>query len=281
MTARLLIAAGACFGVAAGANAQLQDSASAAQSGNAYVGPAGTDIYNNAYDGASTFGNAFQVFEAAFSGYDIWLGDDFSADANYDSIEMATVAFCGNGCVDPFLVQDFYGRIYDALPNDANANLVAESDSFSFNGIDTWTATFEDDCLPAGDYFFAVAARNDFGTNGQTYAFQQNTQVPNDGFQWNPGGAFGFPGNLQFITDQDGVTPGSPNMVITGSEVDQCDGAGCPGDCDGNGVLNILDFVCFQGEFQNQSPFGDCDGNGLYNILDFVCFQGDFQQGCP
>ena len=50
-------------------------------------------------------------------------------------------------------------------------------------------------------------------------------------------------------------------------------------DCDDNGDLNILDFVCFQQEWQAQSEKGDCDGNGLYNILDFVCFQGVFTQG--
>jgi hypothetical protein len=50
-------------------------------------------------------------------------------------------------------------------------------------------------------------------------------------------------------------------------------------DCDENGQLNILDFVCFQQEWQAQSDKGDCDGNGLYNILDFVCFQGVFTQG--
>jgi hypothetical protein len=51
----------------------------------------------------------------------------------------------------------------------------------------------------------------------------------------------------------------------------------CPGDCNGDGVANILDFVCFQGEWQAQSDKGDCDVNGLYNILDFVCFQGEWQ----
>ena len=25
----------------------------------------------------------------------------------------------------------------------------------------------------------------------------------------------------------------------------------------------------------------DCDGNGLLNILDFVCYQGAFTAGCP
>jgi hypothetical protein len=54
----------------------------------------------------------------------------------------------------------------------------------------------------------------------------------------------------------------------------------CIADCNDDGALNILDFVCFQGEWQAQTELGDCDGNDLYNILDFVCFQGVFQQGC-
>jgi hypothetical protein len=51
----------------------------------------------------------------------------------------------------------------------------------------------------------------------------------------------------------------------------------CPGDCNGDGVANILDFVCFQNEWQGQTALGDCDGNGDYNILDFVCFQNEWQ----
>jgi hypothetical protein len=55
---------------------------------------------------------------------------------------------------------------------------------------------------------------------------------------------------------------------------------GCIADCDANGVLNILDFVCFQNLFQTMAPEADCNDDGALNILDFVCFQGEFQQGC-
>jgi hypothetical protein len=55
---------------------------------------------------------------------------------------------------------------------------------------------------------------------------------------------------------------------------------GCFADCDGDGELTILDFVCYQGLFQSGDPGADCDGNGELNILDFVCFQNEFQQGC-
>lgn len=57
--------------------------------------------------------------------------------------------------------------------------------------------------------------------------------------------------------------------------------AGCPADCNADGSLSILDFVCFQAEWQAQSPLGDCDNNGVFNIIDFVCFQTLFQAGCP
>ena len=55
---------------------------------------------------------------------------------------------------------------------------------------------------------------------------------------------------------------------------------GCYADCDGNGELNILDFVCYQNEFTTGSDAADCDGNGELNILDFVCFQNAFTAGC-
>jgi hypothetical protein len=58
-------------------------------------------------------------------------------------------------------------------------------------------------------------------------------------------------------------------------------GGVCEADCNGDGTLNVLDFICFQSEWQSQSDYGDCDGNGTYNVLDFVCYQGLFQQGCP
>jgi hypothetical protein len=57
--------------------------------------------------------------------------------------------------------------------------------------------------------------------------------------------------------------------------------AGCAADFNGDGALNILDFVDFQTAFVGGDPAADCDQNGLFNILDFVCFQGVFGAGCP
>jgi len=55
----------------------------------------------------------------------------------------------------------------------------------------------------------------------------------------------------------------------------------CYADCDANGVLSILDFICFSDRAASGDPYADCDGNGLINILDFICFQTEFVAGCP
>jgi hypothetical protein len=51
-------------------------------------------------------------------------------------------------------------------------------------------------------------------------------------------------------------------------------------DCNADGNVDVLDFVCFQSEWQAQTVAGDCNGDGAYNILDFVCFQGRYVGGC-
>lgn len=54
----------------------------------------------------------------------------------------------------------------------------------------------------------------------------------------------------------------------------------CYPDCDMNGTLNILDFLCFQNAFTNGDPYADCNGDGNLNILDFLCLQNAFVVGC-
>jgi hypothetical protein len=74
---------------------------------------------------------------------------------------------------------------------------------------------------------------------------------------------------------------GAQHSCFAIAQMDIVPAAVCAADCNGDGALNVLDFVCFQQEWQGQTPSGDCDGNGVYNVLDFVCFQGQFQAGCP
>jgi hypothetical protein len=54
----------------------------------------------------------------------------------------------------------------------------------------------------------------------------------------------------------------------------------CYADCDGNGVLDNEDFLCFQSAFLAGEPYADCDGSGTLDFFDFLCFQNEFLAGC-
>jgi hypothetical protein len=62
--------------------------------------------------------------------------------------------------------------------------------------------------------------------------------------------------------------------------IDADDHVCCLADFNGDGALNILDFVAFQSAFQAQDPDADVNNDGAFNILDFVAFQQIFITGC-
>lgn len=55
----------------------------------------------------------------------------------------------------------------------------------------------------------------------------------------------------------------------------------CPADCDRDGLLTILDFLCFQNDWLAQKDRGDSNQDGVFNVLDFVSYQNEFVAGCP
>jgi len=56
--------------------------------------------------------------------------------------------------------------------------------------------------------------------------------------------------------------------------------AQCIADANGDGQVNVLDFVAFQTSFLDDELAADCDDDGSLTIADFVCFQGAFAAGC-
>jgi hypothetical protein len=55
---------------------------------------------------------------------------------------------------------------------------------------------------------------------------------------------------------------------------------GCAADFNGDGSLDVLDFVAFQQSWVAGEPEADCNGDGSLSVLDFVCFQVLFVAGC-
>lgn len=58
---------------------------------------------------------------------------------------------------------------------------------------------------------------------------------------------------------------------------DECS---CYANCDGQGGLDLFDFLCFQNGFVGGSPTADCDGSGGLDLFDFLCFTNAFNAGC-
>lgn len=54
----------------------------------------------------------------------------------------------------------------------------------------------------------------------------------------------------------------------------------CLADFNGDGALDILDYLTFDGEFSSGSMTADCNNDGALDVLDFVCFQEAFLGGC-
>ncbi|MEX2080040.1 MAG: hypothetical protein WEC33_00345 [Dehalococcoidia bacterium] len=58
-------------------------------------------------------------------------------------------------------------------------------------------------------------------------------------------------------------------------------GVTCYPDCDGDLVLSLADFGCFQTKFALGDLYADCNNDLVLNLADFGCFQTAFAQGCP
>ncbi len=57
--------------------------------------------------------------------------------------------------------------------------------------------------------------------------------------------------------------------------------AACYPDCNGDAVLNLADFGCFQTNFASGNMYADCNGDTLLDLADFGCFMTKFAIGCP
>jgi hypothetical protein len=63
--------------------------------------------------------------------------------------------------------------------------------------------------------------------------------------------------------------------------------AACYANCDGSTavpILNVNDFICFQGKYAAGDPSANCDESTappILNVNDFICFQGKYAAGCP
>ena len=96
------------------------------------------------------------------------------------------------------------------------------------------------------------------------------------GTEGTPGFARGVArsGDVAYVADQSGGV-----RVLSVADVGVCE-VGCAADFNGDGSLDVLDFVAFQRAWVAGDAAADCDGDGAFGVLDFVCFQALFVGGC-
>ena len=57
----------------------------------------------------------------------------------------------------------------------------------------------------------------------------------------------------------------------------------CYADCDGSGVLNVNDFICYMNNYAAGAVCANCDASTaapVLNVNDFTCFLNKFAAGC-
>ncbi len=54
----------------------------------------------------------------------------------------------------------------------------------------------------------------------------------------------------------------------------------CSADLDGNGTLDLFDFLAFVNLFNAGDPAADCTKDGTFDLFDFLCFVNAFNTGC-
>jgi hypothetical protein len=57
-------------------------------------------------------------------------------------------------------------------------------------------------------------------------------------------------------------------------------GGGCPADLDGNGLLDLFDFLEFTNLFNAGDMQADFEADGVLDLFDFLAFTNAFITGC-
>jgi hypothetical protein len=220
-------------------------------------------------------------------GRDLWVVEDFTLAA-----DQRLTRFESWGTVFPAPVQvfDINVRVYDGLPTVGNLVLssVPGTGSVTASGLDyRFGANFGGQYLRAGSYWLVWNASTATGSGGhiaiwwaQAGAHAVGGGLPDNGMQWNPGGTWGYPGNIRQVPAQlGGGGQIGVNFSLMGTP-------GCYGNCDGSTaapVLNVADFTCFLQEFAAGHGYANCDGSTaepVLNVADFTCFLQRFAAGC-
>jgi hypothetical protein len=217
--------------------------------------------------------------------------------ARWDGTDWVAVAGGANNTVNAAAV--FGGRLYIA-------GTFTSIDGISANRVARWDGAAWSDAAGGADATVKSLATFDDGRGPALYVGGDFTHVGApavaatrlarfDGTAWSAigTGADGSVGAMAAATidGRPRLAVGGAFRTLNGVPSDRvgvlvpCERS-CYANCDHSTaapVLNVNDFVCFQGRFAAGSPEANCDGSTnapVLNVNDFVCFQAKFAAGC-
>ena len=235
-----------------------------------------------------------QDFEAAYDIYDIATLDNFTGTG--EVINMVEMVLNGwNGFVDPSGVSGYTSNLH-STPTAASLDLTGDVASSFADAADattsaTWLGAGFNVMVPAdmaaasGDNWVSMVPANPFATNGQTGTADALVGDGVMGWQANPGGGFGMPGNMQEMTNE------AAYRIHSAGNADPCTYAlgYCPEDINNSGFVDVDDILAIIGTFGQGGdgtfrPAGDIfplpNGDCAVTVDDILALIGAFGSDC-
>lgn len=134
----------------------------------------------------------------------------------------------------------------------------------------------------------AFAGRTSFSYEQQLRPHVQDVSVLHEDIAWTmPNQAAGLNARLSFQSASTAGTGVVQNIDISQALSASTQTGTCPGDFDGNGSVDLADFLAFAEVFGTRSGDSnfnvrmDLDGSGAVDLSDFLAFAGEFGTTCP
>ena len=249
-----------------------------------------TELVQPTDEWPGAFGNATRLEDVvAFADDDVWAVGFHAAQEGEHPFGGLIVHWDGSDLIvvdGPSDAGDFLGYPFNALDARAPDDIWAVG-GYVFDPMSTTIAHYDgtswtryEDPYPEPTPLYAVTVGND-GTTWATSTYADAPSALFDADAWTlqpPIVAGAHLTSMAHHPDGRPWTLGSTTAGESAAAVLDCD---CPADVNGDGALDVLDFVAFQQMWQDDDPDADCDADGSYDVLDFVCYQSLFEQGCP